>query len=72
MQSSAAKQSTFLAKAERTKALSCHICMSAQVAARAQRASVEPAEVVRYERYDQKHGAQYAADVMAAMDEEDW
>ncbi|KAK9788153.1 hypothetical protein WJX73_010857 [Symbiochloris irregularis] len=43
-----------------------------QVAARAQRASVEPAEVVRYEDYDRKHGAQYASDVMAAMDEEDW
>ena len=44
-----------------------------QVAARAQRASVEPAEVVRYEQYDQKHGAQYAASsTLSAMDEDEW
>ena len=43
------------------------------MAARAQRASVEPAEVVRYEQYDQKHGAQYTDDPAAtAMEEDDW
>ena len=43
-----------------------------QVAARAQRASVEPGEVVRYEQYNCKHGAQYAADDTKhdTMDEE--
>lgn len=49
-------------------------CASAQVAARAQRASVEPAEVARYEEYDRRHGARYLAPGgdAAAMDEEDW
>ncbi len=44
------------------------------MAARAQRASVEPAEVARYEEYDRRHGARYLAPGgdAAAMDEEDW
>lgn len=32
-----------------------------QVAARAQRASVTSAEVVRYEQYNERHGAKYVA-----------
>ena len=45
-----------------------------QVAARAQRASVEPSEIVRYEQYDAKHGARYVAHdaSQAPMDEDDW
>ncbi|KAK9838347.1 hypothetical protein WJX81_006435 [Elliptochloris bilobata] len=45
-----------------------------QVAARAQRASVEPSEVVRYEEYDRRHGARYVApgSDAAAMDEDNW
>ena len=50
------------------------LCANAQVAARAQRASVEPAEVARYEEYDRRHGARYLAPGgdAAAMDEEEW
>jgi hypothetical protein len=45
----------------------------AQVAARAQRASVEPSEIVRYEQYDAKHGARYVSHAaQAPMDEDDW
>ena len=29
------------------------------LAARAQRASVEPAEILRYEQYNERHGAKY-------------
>jgi hypothetical protein len=46
-----------------------------QVAARAQRASVEPSEVVRYEQYDAKQGARYvkAGEVGEAdMEDDDW
>ena len=44
-----------------------------QVAARAQRASVEPAEIVRYEEYNSRHGAQYAQrQDECADDEDDW
>lgn len=44
-----------------------------QMAAKAQRASVEPAEVVRYEEYDSRHGARYVdADADAAEMDEDW
>ena len=44
-----------------------------QMAAKAQRASVEPAEVIRYEEYDSKHGARYVDVDAAAMDmDEDW
>ena len=44
------------------------------MAARAQRASVEAGEIVRYEQYDAKHGARYASpgSEAAAMDEDDW
>ncbi len=45
-----------------------------QKAARAQRASVQPSEVQRYERYNDLHGAKYVppnADD-GAMDEDDW
>lgn len=44
------------------------------MAARAQKASVEPSEIIRYEQYDAKHGARYI-DVVGgnAMDvDEDW
>ncbi|DBA92638.1 hypothetical protein WJX77_003832 [Trebouxia sp. C0004] len=44
-----------------------------QMAAKAQRASVEPAEVVRYEEYDSRHGARYVdADAAAADMDEEW
>ena len=44
-----------------------------QVASRAQRASVEPAEIVRYEQYHRKHGALYIdQDIQNAMEEDDW
>ncbi len=52
-----------------------------QAAARAQRASVEPAEVVRYEQYNAKHGARWVEEPVAAGgsgggegegEEEDW
>ncbi|KAA6417740.1 MAG: fidgetin 1-like, partial [Trebouxia sp. A1-2] len=44
-----------------------------QIAAKAQRASVEPAEVVRYEEYDNRHGARYVDASAAAADmEEEW
>lgn len=33
-----------------------------QLAARAQKASVEPSEVVRYEQYNEKHGAKILAE----------
>ena len=47
--------------------------MHAQVAARAQRASVEPSEVKRYEDYDARHGARYADQgVGDSMEEDDW
>ena len=48
--------------------------LAAQVAARAQRASVEASEVVRYEEYDRRHGARYVApgSDASAMDEDDW
>ncbi len=49
-------------------------CGRAQVAARVQRASVEAAEVARYEAYDCRHGARYlpAGGDGAAMDEDEW
>ena len=44
-----------------------------QIAAKAQRASVEPAEIVRYEEYDSKHGARYVrAEATAEEMEDDW
>ena len=47
--------------------------MHAQVAARAQRASVEPSEIQRYEDYDARHGARYAdQSVGDSMEEDDW
>ena len=43
------------------------------MAAKAQRASVEPAEVLRYEVYDSRHGARYVDADTAAVDmDEDW
>lgn len=48
--------------------------IAAQVAARAQRASVEPSEIVRYEEYDARHGARYADQPGGGdnMDEDEW
>jgi hypothetical protein len=45
-----------------------------QVAARAQRASVEPSEIRRYEEYDARHGTRYLNFSVDAgiADEEDW
>ena len=46
-----------------------------QVAAKAQRASVEPEEVIRYEQYNAKHGAKYCKagqEEDTAMDEDEW
>ena len=44
-----------------------------QVAAEAQRASVEPAELFRYEEYDSRHGARYVDADAATVDmEDDW
>ena len=46
-------------------------CM--QVASRAQRSSVEPAEILRYEEYQKRHGAFYInQDIQNAMEEDDW
>ena len=44
------------------------------MAARAQRASVQPSEIQRYEDYDARHGARYAGQTLAddKMDEDDW
>lgn len=47
-----------------------------QTATRAVKATVEPQEVTRYEAYDSKHGAKYAAaggggDAMTEDDEDD-
>lgn len=41
----------------------------------AQRASVTPAEIARYEEYNERHGAKYVplgTDDQTAMDEDDW
>ena len=47
--------------------------MHAQVAARAQRASVQLSEIQRYEDYDARHGARYAdQSVGDSMEEDDW
>jgi hypothetical protein len=45
-----------------------------QAAAKAQRASVTPAEIARYEEYNERHGAKYAegGDAAAEPDEDDW
>jgi hypothetical protein len=45
-----------------------------QMASRAQKASVEPAEIERYEQYNQKHGAKLAGSCGEGMEEEeeDW
>jgi hypothetical protein len=42
-----------------------------QMAAKAQKASVSPEEVVRYELYNERHGARYFDDQSEAA-EEDW
>ena len=42
-----------------------------QMAARAQKASVEPAEIERYERYNQKHGAKLAGSGEEEMEDDD-
>lgn len=44
----------------------------AQMAARAQKASVEPAEIQRYEQYNIKHGAKLAGSGEEDMEEEEW
>ena len=44
-----------------------------QMSAKAQRASVQPAEVLRDEEYDSRHGARYVdANAAAADMEEEW
>lgn len=48
-----------------------------QHAAKAQRASVTPAEIQRYEEYNARHGAQYVqgaeeGDVDGDGDDDDW
>ncbi|GBF93788.1 fidgetin [Raphidocelis subcapitata] len=48
-----------------------------QIAAKAQRASVTPAEIQRYEQYNDRHGAKYVplgpgGEGSTGMDEEDW
>eukprot|EP00884_Botryococcus_braunii_P018707 jgi/Botrbrau1/551/Bobra.0010s0026.1 len=45
-----------------------------QIAAKAQRASVEPGEIARYEQYNLRHGARYIAPGSREdnMDEDDW
>ena len=45
---------------------------AAQIAAKAQRASVEPGEVTRYEEYDAKHGAKYIDTTADEIDAEGW
>lgn len=53
--------------------MSSSVLCQPQMAAKAQRASVEPAEILRYEEYDSKHGARYAqADTGTDDMEEDW
>ena len=45
------------------------------MAAKAQRASVEPSEIHRYEEYDRKHGARYTSGANGAdmeTEEEEW
>ena len=43
-----------------------------QVAARAQRASVQTSEVQRYIDYDARHGARYTGSNANQIDEDDW
>lgn len=43
-----------------------------QIAAKAQRASVEPGEVTRYEEYDAKHGAKYIDTSAEDIDADEW
>lgn len=43
-----------------------------QMAARAQKASVEPAEIERYERYNERHGAKLAGVGGPGEEEEEW
>lgn len=45
-----------------------------QLAARAQRASVEVSEIKRYENYDARHGARYADQAVGgdSMEEDEW
>eukprot|EP00891_Asterochloris_glomerata_P000599 jgi/Astpho2/599/e_gw1.00013.73.1_t len=43
-----------------------------QVAARAQRASVQTSEVQRYIDYDARHGARYTSSISNQVDEDDW
>ena len=43
-----------------------------QVAARAQRASVQTSEVQRYIDYDARHGARYMSSTSDQIDEDDW
>ncbi|GAB4816920.1 hypothetical protein N2152v2_003966 [Parachlorella kessleri] len=43
-----------------------------QMAARAQKASVEPKEIVRYEEYNEKHGAKVLAEEEEQQMEEEW
>ncbi|KAI3438833.1 hypothetical protein D9Q98_001250 [Chlorella vulgaris] len=43
-----------------------------QMASRAQKASVEPAEIQRYERYNTKHGAKLTSSEDGEEEEDDW
>ena len=42
------------------------------MAARAQKASVEPAEIERYEQYNTKHGAKLAGNGEEEEEDEEW
>ena len=43
-----------------------------QMATKAQKASVEPAEIERYERYNEKHGAKLASSEEEEAADEEW
>ena len=42
------------------------------MATKAQKASVEPAEIERYERYNEKHGAKLASSEEEEAADEEW
>jgi hypothetical protein len=49
-----------------------HAASGVQMASRAQKASVEPAEIQRYERYNTKHGAKLTSSEDGEEEEDDW
>ena len=69
-------QTHMLSHAQCSSMLACAVleeCLHAQIAARAQRASVEPSEIQRYEDYDARHGARYVdPSVGNSLGEDDW